>query len=58
MEKPSKSERLARLRAQISRIEQTIYPDRMLATRRQILVELYRRVFHLELLKNDAPNHP
>ena len=58
MEKPSKNERLSRLRAQIRRIEQTVYPDRMQADKQLVLNELHRRVSHVEQLKSDAPDHP
>ena len=57
MEKPTLIERLERIRAQIHKIETTIYPDRMLDTRKQMLTELYRRVFFIESQLNspDAP---
>lgn len=57
MEKPTLVERLERIRAQIYRIETTIYPDRMLDTRKQMLTELYRRVFFIELQLN-SPDVP
>jgi len=50
--------RLSRLREQIRGIEQTTYPDDMLADRDNVLRELYRRVFYLEQLKRNAPDHP
>jgi len=50
--------RLSRLREQIRSIEKTTYPDNMLDDRDNILRELYRRVFYLEQLKRNAPDHP